>query len=85
MTIFSKVYLLLISRIIIWYSISEKSSPDIEEYQLIRLVNETSETKYKERILDTDCSVLDTYDTCESYFSSFMNIFKSIYDESFPV
>ena len=56
-----------------------------EGYQLIRLVNETRMTKYKERILDTDWSVLDVYDTCESYFSSFMNIFKSIYNESFPV
>ena len=67
------------------FHISEKCSPGIEEYQLIRLVNETRMTKYKERILDTDWSVLDIYDTCESYFSSFMNIFKSIYNESFPV
>ena len=29
--------------------------------------------------------MLDVYDTCESYFSSFMNIFKYIYNESFPV
>ena len=67
------------------FHISEKCSPGIEEYQLIKLVNETRMTKYKERILDTDWSVLDIYDTCESYFSSFMNIFKSIYNESFPV
>ena len=67
------------------FHISEKCSPDIEEYQLIRLINETRMTKYKERILDIDWSVLDVYDTCESYFSSFMNIFKSIYNESFPV
>ena len=67
------------------FHISEKCSPDIEEYQLIRLVKETRMTKYKDRILDTDWSVLDVYDTCESYFSSFMNIFKSIYNESFPV
>ena len=67
------------------FHISEKCSPDIEEYQLIRLINETRMTKYQERILDIDWSVLDVYDTCESYFSSFMNIFKSIYNESFPV
>ena len=36
------------------FHISEKSSPDIEEYQLIRLGNETRMTKYKERISDTD-------------------------------
>ena len=32
-------------------------------------------TKYKERILDTDWSILNEYDACESYFLSFMNIF----------
>ena len=30
-------------------------------------------------------AIIDVYDTCESYFASFMNIFKSIYNESFPV
>ena len=25
------------------------------------------------------------YVTCESYFSHFLNIFKSVYDKSFPV
>ena len=67
------------------FHLFEKCSSGIEEYQLIRLVNETRMTKYKERILDTDWSVLDIYDTCGSYFSSFLNIFKSIYNESFPV
>ena len=75
MIIFCKVYLPLIYRTIIWYSI----------YQLIRLVNEPRMTKFRERIFDTDWSVLDVYDTCESYFASFMKIFKSIYNESFPV
>ena len=41
--------------------------------------------KYKERISETDWSVLDVYDTREPYFSSSMNIFKSIYNELFPV
>ena len=67
------------------FHISDKCAPDIEEYQLIRLINESRMLKYKERILDTDWSILDVYDTCESYFSSFMNIFKSIYNEAFPV
>ena len=67
------------------FYISDKCSTDIEEYQLIRLVNEPRMTKFKERILDTDWSVLDVYDSCESYFASFMKIFKSIYNESFPV
>ena len=51
-------------------------------------VNQTNESrmlKYKERILGTDLSILDVYDTCGSYFSSSMNIFKSIYNETFPV
>ena len=42
-------------------------------------------SKYKERILGTDWLILDVYDACESDFSSFMNIFKSIYNEVFPV
>ena len=67
------------------FHISDKCAPDIEEYQLIRLINESRMLKYKERILGTDWSILDVYDTCESYFSSFMNIFKSIYNEAFPV
>ena len=64
---------------------SDISDPDIEEYHLIRLVNETRMMIYKERISDTDWSVLDFYDNCESNFSSFVNIFKCIYNESFPV
>ena len=67
------------------FHISEKCSPDTEEYQLIRLVNDTRMTKYKERISDTDRSVLDVYDTCGSYFSSFINIFKSIFNDSFRI
>ena len=67
------------------FHISDKCAPDIEEYQLIRLINESRMLKYKERILGTDWSILYVYDTCESYFSSFMNIFKSIYNEAFPV
>ena len=67
------------------FHISDKCAPDIEEYQLIRLINESRMLKYKERILGTDWSILDVDDTCESKFSSFMNIFKSIYNEAFPV
>ena len=66
------------------FHLSEKCSPDIEEYQSIRLLNVIRMTKCKERILYTGWSVLDVYDTCESCFSSFMIIFKSIYNESFP-
>ena len=48
----------------------------ISIYQLIRLVNEPRITKFRERIFDTDLSVLDVYDTCESYFASFMKNFQ---------
>ena len=68
------------------FHISEKKSSRYRGISVNQTgYNETRMTKYKERISDTDWSVLDTYDTCESYFSSFMNIFKSIYNESFPV
>ena len=60
------------------YHISDKWSPYVKECQLFRLMNESRKTKYKECILDTDWFLLNEYDTRESYFSSFMNIFKFI-------
>ena len=50
------------------FYISYNCSPIIEEYQLIRLINESRMTKCKERIRATVWSTLDVYDTCESYF-----------------
>ena len=67
------------------FHISDKCSPDIEKHQLIRLVNESRITKYKEHILDTGWSILNECDTRETYLSSSSNIFECIYNESFPV
>ena len=55
---------------------------NVLEYQLIRLINKSRMTKYKECLLDTNWSILDVYDAYKSYISSFMNIFKSIYNDT---
>ena len=67
------------------FYISDRCTPDIKKSQLIRLINESRMTKYKERIPGTDWSIVDVYDSCESYSSYFMNILKSIYNEAFQV
>ena len=41
-------------------------------------------TKFRAN-LARDWSILDEYVTCESYFSHFLSIFKSVYDKSFPI
>ena len=40
---------------------------------------------YKRPISDTDWSFLDQYENCESYFKYFMDMYKTLYDQSFPV
>ena len=56
-----------------------------DQYQLIRLCNEQRIAAYKDSICNIDWSILDEYVTCESYFSHFLSIFKSVYDKSFPI
>ena len=67
------------------FDVSDKYCPELAEYQLIRLVNEPRMEKYKERILQIDWASLDCYNSCQSYFSAFMDVFKSVYNECFPV
>ena len=55
---------------------------NVLEYQLLRLINKSRMTKYKECLLDTNWSILDVYDAYKSYISSFMNIFKYIYNDT---
>ena len=56
-----------------------------EQFQLIRLYNERRINEYKDSICNIEWSILDTYETCEAYFSHFLKMFKSVYDKSFPV
>ena len=38
-----------------------------------------------EKIQNTNWSALDSFTDCQSYFSNFLKLFKSMYDESFPI
>ena len=67
------------------FHISDKYCPQLAEYQLIRLVNEPRTEKYKVRRLQIDWASLDSYNSCQSYFSAFMDVFKGVYNECFPV
>ena len=67
------------------FHIWDKPWLETDQYQLIRLVNETRLAKYKETISTTDWSILDQYKSCEVYFTHFFNKMKSIHDKSFPI
>ena len=58
---------------------------ETDQYQLIRLTNESRMVRYKENISSIDWTALDQYNSCEVYLTHFFNKIKSIYDESFPI
>ena len=55
------------------------------EYKTIRIINEIKTLRFTEKMQNTNWSVLDSFTDCQSYFSNFLKLFKSMYDESFPV
>ena len=67
------------------FHIQDKYIQENDQFQLIRLCNERRINEYKDSICNIDWSILDTYETCEAYFSHFLKMFKSVYDKSFPV
>ena len=67
------------------FHIQDKYIHENDQFQLISLCNERRINEYKDSICNIDWSILDTYETCEAYFSHFLKMFKSVYDNSFPV
>ena len=65
------------------FHILDKPWLETDQYQLIRLVNDTRLAEYKETISTTDLSILDQYKSCEVYFTHFFNKMKSVHDKSF--
>ena len=61
------------------YHISQKSCeyPTNNEYKTIRVINEIKTLKFMEKIQNTNWSALDPFEH--------LRLFKSIYDESFPI
>ena len=67
------------------FHIWDKHCLETDQYQLIRLTNESRMVRYKENISSIDWTALDQYNSCEVYFTHFFNKIKSVYDESFPI
>ena len=55
------------------------------EYKTIRIINESRTTRFIENIQNTDWSVLNSHRDCQTYFTKFYALFKTIYDGSFPL
>ena len=61
----------------------EKSCND--EHKIVLIINSTRTQRYIEKIRNTDWSILESYQKCQTYFSKFLKMFKNIYDDCFPV
>ena len=67
------------------FHIWDKICPSNDLFQLVRLINDKRIETFKRAVSDTDWSILDQYENCESYFTHFMDMYKTLYDQSFPV
>ena len=67
------------------FHIWDKICPSDDLFQLVRLINDKRIETFKRAVSDTDWSILDQYENCESYFTHFMDMYKTLYDQSFPV
>ena len=67
------------------FHVWDKICPSNDQFQLVRLINGKRMETYKRSISDTDWSILDQYENCESYFKHFMDMYNTVYDQSFPV
>ena len=49
--------------------------PINDEYKIVWVINTCQTQKYTE---NTDWSILESYDQCQTYFSNFLKMFKNI-------
>ena len=61
----------------------EKS--DNNEHKIVRIINSSWTQRYIEKVRNTDWSILESFQQCQTYFSKILKIYKNIYDECFPV
>ena len=55
------------------------------EYKIVRIINESRINQFAEKIQNTDWSLLNSCRECQTYFSKFCTLYKTIYDEAFPL
>ena len=53
------------------------------EYKTVRIINGSRASRFIENIQNTDWSVLNSHRNCQTYFTKFYALFKTIYDGSF--
>ena len=53
--------------------------------RIVRIINESRINQFTEKIQNTDWSLLNSYRECQTYFSKFCTLFKTIYDWAFPL
>ena len=72
---------------ILFHIIKDKDDKkdDSNEYKTVRIVNESRTNQFIEKIQNANWSVLNSYRDCQTYFSKFYALFKTIYDGSFPL
>ena len=67
------------------FRVWDKICPSNDHLQLVRLINDKRMEIFKRAVSDTDWSILDKYENCESYFKQCMDMYKYLYDPSFSV
>ena len=66
------------------FHVWDKICPSKYQFQLVRLINDKRIETFKRAVSDTGWSILDQYENCDSYFKHFMDMYKTLYDQSFP-
>ena len=71
---------------IIFHLLSLKvEKPTNDQYKIVRVINTSRTQRYIEKIRTTDWSILESYNEYQTYFTNFLKVFKTIYDECFPM
>ena len=72
---------------ILFHTIKDKAGKkdNNNEYKTVRIINESRTSRFIENIPNTDWSVLNSHRDCQTYFTKFYALFKTIYDGSFPL
>ena len=71
---------------IIFHIVSLKVEKSLnDEHKIVRMINSSRTQRYIEKVKNTDWSILESFQQCQTYFSKSLKIFKNIYNECFPV
>ena len=74
-------------RYILFHIIKSNNDKNVNdnEYKIVRIINKSRINQLTEKIQNTDWSLLNSCRECQTYFSKFYTLFKTIHDEAFPL